>query len=175
MREARARDLMTSPAIACRGEAFFEEVAEALADRDISGVPVVDAKNRVVGILSERDLAHALGSPLVRLAVRRHGDGSVVRDIIDLPREERRAKHLMTTPAIVCRDDAPLSEVARSMAEHDVNRLPVVRDGRLVGVVTRGDVLRAVGGLERKTVARTAGSILIGADRPLGLPSISLT
>lgn len=52
----RVRDVMTAPAVACTDEAFFEEVAEILADRDISGMPVVDSAGRVIGVISERDL-----------------------------------------------------------------------------------------------------------------------
>ena len=174
MQELTARDLMTTPPIACREEAFFEEVAETLADRDISGLPVVDGECHVVGVLSERDLAHALGSPLVRLAVRRHGDGVVVRDILDMPRHARRARHLMTTPAVTCDEDASLAELARSMAEHEINRLPVVRDGKLVGIVTRGDVLRAVGHLPHKGHTSAEETILVGIDREVGLPTLAL-
>jgi CBS domain len=57
--EPVAGDIMTEPAIACREGAFFEEVAELLADRDISGVPVADASATVVGVISECDLAYA--------------------------------------------------------------------------------------------------------------------
>ena len=76
-----AADVMTSPAIACRETAFFEEVAELLAAHGVSGLPVVDDAGAVVGLVSERDLAHCLGGPLVRLALRRGLHDDTVRDV----------------------------------------------------------------------------------------------
>ena len=107
-----AADVMTAPAVACRYEAFFEEIAEVLADRDISGMPVVDASGRVVGVISERDLAHALGGPMVRLAVRRHNHGPITRSLGEMPREVRRAKDIMTSPPVTVGPDAHLDEIA---------------------------------------------------------------
>jgi CBS domain-containing protein len=157
-----ARDVMTSPAVACRDEAFFEEVAEFLAERDISGMPVIDAKGEVVGVISERDLAYALGGPMVRLALRRHNQNPL-RWAVDLPREARRAKDIMTTPALVVTKDTDLEEVARIMRLNQVNRVPVVDDDRLIGVVTRGDVLGAIGHLEHPPVDLTRPPVLVGS------------
>lgn len=120
-----AGDVMTSPAVACRDEAFFEEVAEFLAERDISGMPVVDARGKVVGVISERDLAYALGGPMVRLALRRHTQNPL-HWVVDLPREARRAKDIMTTPPLVVTQDTDLEEVARIMRLHQVTSPPVL-------------------------------------------------
>lgn len=161
--EPRARDVMTAPAVACRDEAFFEEVAEVLADRDISGMPVVDASGKVVGVISERDLAHALGGPMIRLAVRRHSHGPFMRDIHAVPREARRAKDVMTSPPVTVPPDAHLEELARLMRIHQVNRVPVVESERLIGVVTRGDVLGAIGHLDHAEIDLTRPPVLVGS------------
>lgn len=158
-----AADVMTAPGVACRDEAFFEEVAEVLAARDISGMPVVDASERVVGVISERDLAHALGGPMIRLAVRRHNHGPFMRDVCEVPREARRAKDVMTSPPITVGLEASLEELARLMRIHQINRVPVVELGRLLGVVTRGDVLGAVGRLDHSVVDVTRAPVLIGS------------
>lgn len=157
-----ARDVMTAPAVACRDEAFFEEIAEILADRDISGMPVVDAGGRVAGVISERDLAHALGGPMVRLALRRHNKRPL-NGVAGLPREARRAKDIMTTPALTAPSDTPLEDVARLMRVHQVNRVPLMDDERLVGVVTRGDVLGAVAHIEHEAIDPTKPPVLVGS------------
>lgn len=141
-----AAEAMTAPAIACREDAFLEEVAEILAERDISGMPVIDSHDRVVGVISERDLACALGGPMVRLALRRHNE-KPLHGVAELPRGARRAKSIMTTPALTVEPHQPLEEVARLMRVRQINRVPVVEDGRLLGLVTRGDVLAAIANL----------------------------
>jgi CBS domain-containing protein len=157
-----ARDLMTAPAIACREEAFFEEVVETLAERDISGMPVVDSRGTVVGVISERDLAHALGGPMVRLALRRHNDHRL-HDVANLPRGARRAREIMTSPAMTVNGDAPIEEIARLMRVHQINRVPVIEDGSLIGVVTRGDVLAALAHLEHEPIDLDRPPVLIGS------------
>lgn len=158
-----ARDVMTTPAVACRDEAFFEEVAETLADRDISGMPVVDASGDVVGVISERDLAHALGGPMVRLAVRRHNHGPFMRDLTTMPRGGRRAKDVMTTPPVAVGPEAPLDEIARLLRVHQINRVPVVEERRLIGIVTRGDVLGAIGHLDHEESVASEPPVLVGS------------
>ena len=160
--EMTARQVMTAPAIACREEAFFEEVAEILAERDISGMPVLDPNGSVVGVVSERDLAYALGGPMVRLALRRRNEHPL-HGVSELPRGARRAKEIMTTPAMTVSGDTPLDEIARLMRVHQVNRLPVVDAAGLIGVVTRGDVLGAMAHLEHQTIDLTRPAILVGS------------
>lgn len=159
-----AKDVMTAPPIACRDEAFFEEIAEILADRDISGMPVVNRAGEVVGVISERDLAHALGGPMVRLALRRHNHAPLSDGIGGVPRAARRAQDIMTVPPLTVASDTHLDEVARIMRTHQVNRLPVVdASERLIGVLTRGDVLGAIAHLDHEAVDLTAPPILVGS------------
>lgn len=159
-----AKDMMTAPPIACREEAFFEEIAEILADRDISGMPVVNKAGEVVGVISERDLAHALGGPMVRLALRRHNHAPFSHGVGDAPRTAPRAKDIMTAPPLTVAPDAHLDEVARVMRTHQVNRVPVVDGpGRLIGVLTRGDVLGAIAHLDHEAVDLTAPPIFVGS------------
>jgi len=159
-----ARDVMSIPAVACRESTHFESVAALLADREISGMPVVDADDRVVGVISERDLAHALGGPLIRLAIRKPvGSGPFLRNPRGAAEGAYRAKDIMTVPPVTVDPDSPLHTLAEIMVTDQVNRLPVVRDERLVGVVTRGDVLAALAGLrERRPVALDEAPIVVG-------------
>ncbi|MGH2754135.1 MAG: CBS domain-containing protein [Actinomycetota bacterium] len=158
-----ARDVMSAPAMACREHAFFEEVAEILAGRHISGLPVIDADGIVVGVISERDLAHALGGPMVRLVLRRPNHGRGFEDLHEIPRDRRRAARVMSAPAITAGPDAPLPELARLMKVHDVNRLPVVDGGRrLIGVVTRGDLLGVIAQLRHGEIDLTDPPLVVG-------------
>jgi CBS domain-containing protein len=163
LREPVAREVMSKPAIACREHTHFEEVASLLADREISGMPVVDADNRVVGVISERDLAHALGGPLIRLAIRRPvHSGPFLRNTRGTNEAARYAADIMTTPAIVAHPETPLHALAEIMVKEEINRIPVVRDGRLMGVVTRGDVLAAIAGLVEDRSGLDETPIVIG-------------
>jgi CBS domain-containing protein len=162
-----AADAMTAPAVACRQEVFLEEAAEILADRDISGMPVIDDHDRVVGVLSERDLACALGGPMIRLALRRHNQ-SPLHGVADLPRGARRVTSIMTTPALTVRGDEPLEEVARLMRVHQINRVPVIDEGRLIGVVTRGDILGEVAHLRHVPIDLTAPPVRVGSGMNQG-------
>jgi CBS domain-containing protein len=167
---AVAADLMTSPAVACRANAFFEEVAETLADGDISGMPVVDDRGHLVGVISERDLAHALGGPLVKLAVRRHSTSATVENLSEVPRDSRRVKDIMSTHVVSAPPTATVRELADLALDHDIGRIPVVLDGRLIGVVTRGDLLACLSGTVREHRAPVA-SVVVGSDDRVARPS----
>jgi CBS domain-containing protein len=162
LRDYRARDIMSSPAVACRDNAPFHRVAELLVDREISGVPVVDEDGRVVGVISERDLAAALGGPLLRLAMRGPlHSGAFLRE----PRTPSLARDIMSSPPVVAQLDTPMHTVADMMGRKNVNRIPILHGRHLVGIVTRGDILAAVSGsreradeLEQSPIVLEAGS-----------------
>jgi CBS domain-containing protein len=159
-----AADVMSTPAFACRQETSLEVIVEFIAERAISGIPVVDHRDRVVGVVSERDLAHALGGPLVRLAIRRGRVKKAEEFVGDLARDERRADHVMSWPPIIAGPDASLLELAGLMTTNEINRVPIMSDGRLVGLVTRGDILGTVFGSHARAVLTTRPPIIIGGS-----------
>lgn len=141
-REARTRlwvkDVMTSPAVTVTEDTPVKEVAEVLLHHRISGVPVVDQSGELVGILTEADLLYKeLPEPRGGWLFR--PDPKDVRK-----REGVVARDLMTRPVFTVEEETPLREAARLMAQRRVNRLPVVRHGRVVGIVSRADVLKAL-------------------------------
>lgn len=168
--ELRARDVMSAPPVACRPDAYFEEVAEILADRDISGLAVVDDDDELVGVISERDLAHALGGPLVRLAVRRNGHPPLPEDLKNVPRPGRMAKDIMTAPPITVSLETRLTDIAGLMATHKINRLPVMQADKLVGMVSRGDVLGAIAHLQHAPVDLEKPLEVLGGGHQTGSP-----
>ncbi|MFI8320330.1 CBS domain-containing protein [Streptomyces sp. NPDC085529] len=115
MKQMKVGGLMTDNVLSAVPATSFREVAKMLAEHDISGVPVVDDDDHVVGVVSESDL---------------------------LARHELTVRDLMTTPAVTVHAEETVADAARLMVRRGVERLPVVdEEERLVGIVTRRDLL----------------------------------
>ncbi|MCB5180864.1 CBS domain-containing protein [Streptomyces antimicrobicus] len=131
MKHIKVADLMTDEVVSVASGTAFKEVAKLLVQHDISGVPVVDDEDRVVGVVSQTDLlAHP--APLPRTGAQ---DGA--------PVPARTAGDLMSAPAVTVRAEEAAADAARLMTRRGIERLPVVDvEDRLVGIVTRRDLLR---------------------------------
>lgn len=139
------RDIMTRSVLSVGPDTPLKEVARLLIEHRISGLPVVDAAGRVVGVVSEGDLLVKEQDPEAirhRPLSRIFGESAETRALL-AKAEARTAGDAMTTPAITIGADRPVGAAAERMTADRVNRLPVVEDGRLVGIVTRADVIRA--------------------------------
>jgi CBS domain-containing protein len=138
-------EIMTRSVLSVRPEAPLKEVARLLVEHRISGLPVVDDSERVVGVISEGDL---LVKEQRRDAIRHRplarifGDSAETRQML-AKAEASTAGDAMTTPAITIESERPVGVAAARMIDRKVNRLPVTEHGRLVGIVTRADVIRA--------------------------------
>jgi CBS domain-containing protein len=133
---ATVKDVMTTEVVAVRRDTSFKEMAATLRRYRVSALPVVDAAERVIGVVSEGDLLakEALADPGVMAEVLHHKD---VRKA-----EGLTAGELMTQPAVTAGPDDPIEQIARMMHFMRVKRLPVVDSaGQLVGIVSRSDVL----------------------------------
>ncbi|WP_432138425.1 MULTISPECIES: CBS domain-containing protein [unclassified Streptomyces] len=145
MKHNKVGSVMTTDVVRATYGTPFKEVARLLGEHDISGLPVVDDDERVVGVVSETDLmVHQAGMPDPYQAHRRPR----LADLTPAARRRaakaraRTAGQLMTAPAITVHADDTLVAAARTMAAHGVERLPVLdEDDRLVGIVTRRDLL----------------------------------
>jgi predicted transcriptional regulator len=113
---------MTTAVITVREDVLLREVTGILAAQRVSGLPVVDRDGNLVGVISEADIIQT-----------ERGE----------PSEARTAAEAMSAPALTIEPWRPLTEAARVMLREQVNRLPVVSDGELVGIVTRADLVRA--------------------------------
>ncbi|MCK8437233.1 CBS domain-containing protein [Streptomyces sp. D2-8] len=150
MKHSKVGALMTSDVVSAAYGTPFKEVARLLAEYRISGLPVVDDDEKVIGVISETDLMVRQAEtpdPLERdrrFRRPRPGLGARARRARSRARSRARtAGGLMSHPAVTVHSDAPVVEAARVMARHGVERLPVVDDEeRLVGIVTRRDLLR---------------------------------
>ena len=139
------RDAMTTHVLTVRTDTPLKDVARALIDAGISGLPVVDDRGRVAGVVSEADfLIKGQGAqsvhhrPLARLL----GESATTREQLSKV-AARSAGEAMTAPAVTIAPTRSLQEAAGLMTAHGINRLPVVEDGRLVGILTRADLVRA--------------------------------
>jgi CBS domain-containing protein len=140
------REAMTSKVVAVQPGTSVKGTAQALLDNGVSGVPVLDDEGRLVGIVSEADLLPkesldgGLFGPGVHVI-----EGSSGEDVVGQTRRALalRARDLMSSPVHTTSPNVSLREAARRMAERHIRRMPVVENGKLVGILTVHDVLKA--------------------------------
>jgi CBS domain-containing protein len=141
----KARDIMTRTVVSVSPEASILQAGELMLRHDISGLPVVDAEGRLAGIVTERDFMRCAGAcgdvrPRwleVLIGRAELADGAARRC-------ESRIADVMTRNPVTATEDMPLEDVVRLMNTHRIKRMPVVRDGRLVGIIARVDLMRAL-------------------------------
>ncbi len=139
----RAAEIMTKEVVTVGPDESVGEIATLLLENAITGVPVVDDARRVLGIVSESDL---IGRPLAGSGrawwLRLFGERSATLDEITAARH-LKAQDVMTKPAVTVGEETPLAILARLMRRRRINRVPVLKEGRLVGIVSRADLLYA--------------------------------
>lgn len=156
----QARDIMTPDVATVSPETDIKDIATLLLRRRISAVPVVDSEDRVLGIVSEGDLVHRIDEPSIKwprpwwLAFFARPEQRIKTFIEE---HGKLAKDIMTRDVFSVSDDTSLHDIAALLEKHRIKRVPVTRDGRLVGIVSRANLLRGfiVGGASAKTTPST--------------------
>ncbi|HEX6554057.1 MAG TPA: CBS domain-containing protein [Ktedonobacteraceae bacterium] len=115
-----AQDIMTRKVYTIRSDASAQEAAQLLDQHRISGLPVVDKGSDIIGIVTEADI------------------------ISKVDKEGLRVSDIMSTEVTSVNEETPVSEIALLLTERKIKRVPVVRDGKLVGIVSRADIVHAV-------------------------------
>jgi CBS domain-containing protein len=148
----QASDVMTRDVATVTPETKLRDVARLLLTRGISAVPVTTADGTPIGRVSEGDL---IGRD-ERSRLARHDwwldlvAGTAETDTALVEQQlaaGRTARDVMASPVVTVGEDTELTEVARLLAQHRIKRVPVLRDGRVTGIVSRGDILRAIADL----------------------------
>ena len=154
----RAHQIMTRPAITVTPETTIAHAAGIMLQRHVSGLPVVDGDGKLVGIVSEGDFLRRgeIGTERKRGRFLRFilGPG---REATDFVREHgRKIAEVMTPEPLTITEDTTLEEIVALIERHHVKRLPVMREDRLVGIVSRSNLLQAVASLAREIPDPTA-------------------
>jgi CBS domain-containing protein len=145
----KVSDLMTSKVISVRGDDTLSEAIRVLADGHVSGLPVVDRTGAVIGVVSSSDIMEAEAE----------GEGATPES-----REEVLVEEVMTRKPLMVEAEAELREAAQQMLYGEVHRLFVQANGKLVGVISQTDIVRAVAG--GMLVKAPAGTVVKGAIKP---------
>jgi len=140
MAPGQAKEIMTTAVISTRSDATLAAVADLLVRHRISGVPVLDEGEALVGLVSEHDL---------------------------LAKEGRTAADVMTTALVTVTEDTDVDDVRHLLVERRIGRVPVVSGGRVLGIISRGDVVAT---MATEWVCRVCGESVRGAGAPAGCP-----
>lgn len=180
-----AKDVMTTAILTVTPETDVGEIARTMLDAHISAVPVVGEDGNLVGIVSEGDLMHRVESETRRrpswwlrlLATPEEPAERYLREF------GRRARDVMTRDVITVAPDTPLTEIAAMLEKYHIKRVPVMEDGKLVGIVSRANLLRGVATWQKPSGVRVEDSALRAlllkaleeAELPMHLVNVTVT
>jgi CBS domain-containing membrane protein len=142
-RKIAVRDIMTKKVVTVTRESNIHEVSVLFSENRISGLPVVDEENHVIGVVSEADILAMAGME------KGHTFKDILRHLLGEPLPKRkhgnRVGEVMSSPAITTSAEADIREVAEILENRRIKRLPVVdRENRLLGIISRGDIVSAM-------------------------------
>lgn len=144
-RHGKAREMMTAKVISVNKTATVKEVVELMAEKGVSGVPVVESDGRVAGIISEKDFLSRMDikgnmNLMTIIAGCLLGKCGLYAALLDL-----KAADIMTSPAITVTENTTAGDISNIFTEKNINRVPVTdNEGRLIGIVSRTDVVSVI-------------------------------
>jgi CBS domain-containing protein len=151
----RASDIMTRKVVSTSSEASVGAAVRLMLDHEISGLPVVDGEGRLVGIVTEGDFLRRAETGTERHRGRLLsfllGPGALAADYVQS--HARHVAEIMTRDVATIEETTSLDEIVTLMERRHVKRLPVLRDGKPVGIVSRANLLRALAGLVARPAA----------------------
>jgi CBS domain-containing protein len=145
-----AAEIMTSaPLVVVHPHDRVPKIAAALFDHQISAAPVVDAAGNLLGLVSERDLIRHLGVEQEKrrawwLEQLSEGEELSADFLAYLNEENRSAADIMKHEVVTVTEQTPVADIVDLFAKHGIKRVPVLREGKLVGIVARSDIIRAM-------------------------------
>lgn len=143
----QAKDIMNKNVITVHQTATIAEIAKVLVDNDISGVPVVDDNGSLVGIVSEGDLLHKETSPRLPDFINILGAVIYFNGIERFNEDFKKlmagqASSIMTDKVISVSEKTEVDQIAKLMLKHGIKRIPVVQNDKIVGIISRKDLVR---------------------------------
>ena len=149
----KAVDVMTRDPVAVRPDSSIMEAVRLMLQRRFSGLPVVDGAGRVVGIVTEGDLLRRAEMGTQRRRPRwiefLIGPGRLANEYVHAC--GHKIHEVMTPHVHAVSEDMPVDQIVKIMEQHQIKRVPVVRDSKLVGIVSRANLLRALASVARET------------------------
>jgi len=149
----RAKDVMTRDLISVTPDATVLQAARLMLQHHISGLPVVDASGKLVGILSEGDFLRRRETATQRRRSRwlefLMGPGKIASEYTQS--HGSKVAEVMTSDVRTVGEDADLEKIVELMEKHRIKRVPVIRDDRIVGIVTRSNLMHAMVSMARST------------------------
>ena len=144
-----AKDIMTREVITVGPEEKVEKVAQILVEHKISGIPVVDADKHVLGIVTEKDLMIKASELKVPFYITLFDSIIFLENPIRFNNNVKKytaseVRDAMTKRVVVADENTPVPEVVELMQKKRINRIPIVRHDKLVGIITRNDVLKSL-------------------------------
>jgi CBS domain-containing protein len=142
----KAADVMVRGVVTVHPDTDVADAIKLLAERDISALPVVDTQGELVGIISEADLLHRaeIGTEKHRPWLQESLTAATTLAEEFAKSHGKKVSEVMTKGIISATEDTPLAELATLLERHRIKRVPIVRDGKLVGVVSRSNLIQAL-------------------------------
>jgi CBS domain-containing protein len=156
----KVREIMSVNVASVRPDMTLKQAAALMSRRGVSGLPVVDEEGTLLGVVSEADI-------IVKAAS--HPEGAGIYGRLFLPEgvdtrkvEATTVGEAMTAPAVTVDADRPVAAAARLMVEHEINRLPVLVDGKVAGIVSRADLVQAFRRSDQEILDELVNEVLVG-------------
>ena len=138
----KAGDAMVRKVVSVTRKTPLVQVAEAMARHGVSGVPVVEEGERVVGVISEKDFLTRMGEQDAKNFMGVVAECLKGKGCVAVPIRGQNAEDIMTSPAVTVNEETSIMEIANIFTEKNINRVPVInQQGRLVGIISRADVV----------------------------------
>jgi len=142
----KVKDIMETNVITVPPDKPVKEVARLLAEHDVTAVPVVDDHGKILGIVSEEDLIYRLAHPCLPPHIELLGGVIYLENPFEMRQEFKKltaitAGEIMTDKVLTVTGDAEIEDVATMMIENDINGIPVVKEGKITGIITRHDIV----------------------------------
>ena len=166
-----ARDVMTRDVLSVSADTPARQIAKLLMQRGVSAAPVLDDQGVPIGMVSEGDLLRAcLPEQQERrdwwLAILAEGTSLSPEFVLHTLSADPPAAQLMSAPVVSVQESTPVDEIARLLEIHRIKRAPVLRDGIMVGIVSRADLLRALAQTPQPGHGGLLQRLVGGATRP---------